>query len=169
MKKWSVASAVLLVFFVCWSGCVVPSPPGKLDSRLCRRWEKTDDPSTVLEFTTGGHLIVTADSNTYSTTYSIVGSEIVIYVTGLGVSRDHSIPQRFSREILPSGELLLVCSKGPHRDEAIIKRLEGRYTPLQPLNNNATQASGRLDDRLAEIRQKDKDTVSRLAGFRKGP
>lgn len=142
-------------------------------SRPAGLWKKTDDSSTVLDFTAGGHLlIVTAGSDTYSMTYSIVRSGIQIGVKNGGVfimpdSNSVYYSQYFSSEILPSGELLLVCSEGPHRDEAIIKRLEGRYTSLQPLSNNTAQASGRLGTRLTVICQKDEDTVSRLAGFRK--
>ncbi len=180
MKKWTpqdwvlttVALILVLMFISSGYRGASKSRQRSASSNLCRRWEKTGDPSTVLEFTAGGHLIVTAGSDTYSTTYSIEGSGIRIYVRGLGVHIRNEEAFRgsshhFSSEILPPGELLLVRSRGLYRDEAIIKRLEGRYTPLQPLNDNAAQASGRLDARLAEICQKDKDTVSRLAGFRK--
>lgn len=180
MKKWSVEWSVVFVvllvlslFWVASLSCMAPAGGSRQlrSYNLCGKWKKTGDSSTVLEFTGGGHLIVTAGSDTYTMTYSFVGasagSSFWISVENLGVPiKRGERTQNFSGEILPSGELLLVCSRGAYRDEAIIKRLEGRYTPLQPLNNNAAQASGRLDDRLAEIRQKDKDTASRLAGFR---
>jgi len=183
-------AAPLLSVLVFCCGCSYSHlvPP----EELCQKWYKLNDPSTVLEFSLGGHLFFNDGAKEHQSTFAIntIGKNIAIDTVKLGLpiriehNNKETKKQTFTYELISASELYLV--KGAedadrHRDEELIEQIAGRYVltskPTKTRRGSNTivldkapasadtkvlQTSASVSTRLTDFRTKAKETATQL-------